>query len=315
MPAGRRETVYHWHGPYRSKDDPRKFIVKQPAFFNPIQPQVPTASDDVKPWVVAFARLGYAAKGTVFLVLGLSAAAATLGLGGKLTDQVGALQTIGHQPPGQLLLSVLATGLVGHALWQWLLALLDPEYKGTTLAGLAMRTGFAISGVLYGGLAFSAIRILLGAGDQSSERQTEDWTAQVLAHPFGPWLVGMAGVGIAVIGLYQFYKVYKRRFLAELHLAAMSRTTQWWVAGSGYLGHSALGIILLLTGSFLLRAAVNLNPHAAGGLQQALQTLARPPFNPWGIAVVAVGLMSYGGFTLTLARYAHCLFAFCKRPI
>jgi hypothetical protein len=164
-----------------------------------------------------------------------------------------------------------------------------------------------------GGLAFAALRILRGAGEQSGEQRTEHWTAQVLAQPCGPWLVGLLGVGVVSLALYQFYKVDKARFLAELHWAALGRTTRWWVAGSGYLGHSALGVILLLSGSFLWQAAVQRNPQAAGGLQQVWQTLARPPYSPWGLALVAIGLVAYGGFTLTLARYAHCLFAYCPR--
>ncbi|MCX6048029.1 MAG: DUF1206 domain-containing protein [Chloroflexi bacterium] len=270
----------------------------------------PATTAQVRPWVIRLARLGYIAKGTIFLVVGLLAAKATFALGGKLTDQVGTLQIIDHQPLGQLLLSLLAAGLLAHALWQGLLALLDPEQKGTTLAGLAMRIGFAISSVLYGGLAISAIRILWGAGDQNSEGVTEHLTAQVLAYPLGPWLVGLVGMGMVGLGLYQFYKVYTTRFLTELDWTALDRPTRWWVTGSGYLGHIALGVVLLLSGSFLLQAAVKLNPQLAGGIQQVLQTLARPPYSPWSVAAIAVGLVAYGCFTFTLACYAHCLFAY-----
>jgi hypothetical protein len=86
-------------------------------------------------------------------------------------------------------------------------------------------------GVLHGGLAYSAVRLLLGVPIVSSEQQTELWTASVLVQPFGAWLVGFAGVSVGLVGLYQFYNAYQGLFLQELQLAAMSQRAQQWAAG------------------------------------------------------------------------------------
>jgi len=269
------------------------------------------APAEVKAWVIWFARLGYTAKATVFLVLGLLAVEATFARGGKLSDQLGALQAIGQSPFGSLLLSILALGLGSHALWQILLALLDLEHKGRTVQGLLLRAGFGISGLIYSGLAGAAVRILLGLHNQSGEQRAEALTAQVLAHPLGSWLVGIFGSVVAGLGLYQFYKLRRSRFLGDLRLDVMSRPAQRWVCESGRLGHTALGTVMLLVGSFLIQAAIQLNPHDAGGVQQALQTLGNQPYGVWLLAAMALGLMAYGSFTLMLARYANCLFVYC----
>src|SRR2546421_9829685 len=68
-------------------------------------------------WVSGLARLGYAAKGVVYLIIGGLAAKLAIGQGGAATDQRGALQTIYEQPFGKFLLAVVAIGLVGFALW------------------------------------------------------------------------------------------------------------------------------------------------------------------------------------------------------
>ena len=47
-----------------------------------------------------------------------------LGVGGKTTDQQGALQTVARQPLGKLLLILVAAGLGGYALWRLVRALL-----------------------------------------------------------------------------------------------------------------------------------------------------------------------------------------------
>jgi hypothetical protein len=274
---------------------------------------LPAAGTVVNRWVVWLARLGYTARGSVFIVLGWLALERTFALGGKTTDPVGALREIGQPPFGVLPLSILAIGLVSYALWQLMRAVVDPEGQGSSLKGLSLRTGFLLTGLLHGGLAFSAFRLLLGIHIESSEQQTEAWTAYILVQPFGPWLVGGVGIGVGALGLYQFYKAYRGIFLEELRLEEMGHWAQQWATQSGRLGHGALGSILLLIGIFLLQAAVYFNPEAAGSWRVALQTLAQQGAAPWLLGVVALGLVAYGLFTLLLARYANCLFVSCAR--
>ena len=57
------------------------------------------------------ARLGYAVKDVVYLIIGILAVQLALGTGGKATDQAGALHTISQQPFGKFLLIVVAIGV------------------------------------------------------------------------------------------------------------------------------------------------------------------------------------------------------------
>ena len=82
------------------------------------------------PWVERLARLGFAAKGIVYALVGLLAAQTAFGTGGKRTDTQGALQTISNQPFGRILLSFVAIGLLGYALWRLIEAAADPDHKG-----------------------------------------------------------------------------------------------------------------------------------------------------------------------------------------
>ncbi len=67
-------------------------------------------------WSTPLARFGYAAKGVVYIIIGVLAAKVALGDGGTPTDRNGALRAIYEQPFGKLLLAVVAVGLIGYAL-------------------------------------------------------------------------------------------------------------------------------------------------------------------------------------------------------
>jgi len=52
------------------------------------------------PWVGRLARLGYVAKGVVYVAIGFLALREALGAGGKTADPGGAMASIGSQPLG-----------------------------------------------------------------------------------------------------------------------------------------------------------------------------------------------------------------------
>ena len=95
------------------------------------------------PWVQRLARLGYAAKGLVYVIIGAVAAQAAFG-GRQVEGSEGALVTILRQPFGRVLLGIVALGLAGFVLWRLVQAALDPEHKGTDAGGAAKRVGMSM---------------------------------------------------------------------------------------------------------------------------------------------------------------------------
>lgn len=254
-------------------------------------------------WVERLARFGYAAKGAVYGIVGLLAAQAAFGTGGKTTDTQGALQTILTQPFGKVLLGLVAIGLIGYVLWRFVQAIKDPENKGTDAKGLAQRLGYAVNGLIYGSLALSAVRLVLGSGGGGNRNATQDWTARLLSQPFGHWLVGTTGAFIIGLGFYQFYTAYSAKFRKEMNLTQLSDTERKWVIGIGRFGLAARGIVFCVIGFFLIQAARQSDPSEVRGLGEALQALEQQPYGPWILGVVAVGLVAYGIYMVIQARY------------
>ena len=66
---------------------------------------------------------------------------------------------------------------------------------------------------------------------------------------------------------------------------------------------AARGVVFGLIGLFLIQAALQHNPEQAGGLDEALQALARQGHGRLLLGVVAVGLVAYGSYMLLIAWY------------
>ncbi|WP_232224209.1 DUF1206 domain-containing protein [Mastigocladopsis repens] len=67
----------------------------------------------------------------------------------------------------------------------------------------------------------------------------------------------------------------------------------------------ARGIVFCIIGWFLIQAATQSDASQAGGLGEALQTLAQQPYGPWLLGLVALGLVAYGGYMVIQARYSR----------
>ncbi|MHA3774396.1 DUF1206 domain-containing protein [Verrucomicrobiota bacterium sgz303538] len=257
---------------------------------------------DVATWAVTLGRFGLAARGLVYLVLGLLAAKAGFLGGGKVTDQRGAMQQIGESPFGDVLLWVVALALIGYIVWRITAAVLDLEHYGSDAKGMVKRVGVLLSGLAYAGVSTTALALAAGRPAKGGEQQAQDRTAWLMSQPFGKWLVGIVGLIILGIAIFQFYQAISCKFCERLG-SGLTGEQQTWSRRAGRLGYAARGIAFLLIGWFFLQAAVHSDPSQAGGLALALQTLARQPYGPWLLGLVGSGLGLFGLFSFIEARY------------
>ncbi|MBV9893924.1 MAG: DUF1206 domain-containing protein [Chloroflexi bacterium] len=255
-------------------------------------------------WLVPLGRLGYAAIGLVYVLIGVLAVQAAVGQGGDTTDPAGALGHVIQAPFGRLLLAVVAIGLVGYALWRMLQATLDTERQGTQLKGIVARCGYAIAAFTYAGLALSAVAMLTsGAAQPGEDQSAQDRTAWLLSQPYGAWVVVLAGLAFIGVGLNQFVLAWRGTLDRQLQTRDMDVRLREIVSVAARLGNTARGIAFGLIGAFLVLAGVQARPDEARGLGGALNSLAQQPFGPWLVGLVGLGLIGYGVHMLVAARY------------
>jgi hypothetical protein len=260
------------------------------------------AARKASPWIERLARAGYVSYGVVYVLVGVLAMQAAFGGGGKTTGQEGALRQVMLAPLGRVLLVLVAAGLLAYAAWRLFQGILDPENEGPDAKGIVKRFDHVLNGLFHAALAFSAGRLALGSGSGGGG-SPDDWTARLMAQPFGRWLAVVAGAVIVGAGLYQLYEAYRADFRDELKTGEMSAREKKWTTRSGRLGYAARGVVFGVIGVFLVQAALQTDPDEARGLGGALETLARQPLGPYILGAVAIGLVAYGVFMFVMARY------------
>jgi hypothetical protein len=252
-------------------------------------------------WLGRLARLGYVAKGVVYLVIGFLALRQALGAGGKTADPGGAMKSIGSQPFGGVMLTLLAIDLACYALWKLVQGVLDADGKSSAPHGILRRVGYVGSAAIHGTFAFTAAQSILGAEDSSEDAAT----ASALAYqpPLGQILVGLVGLGVIGVGLYQLYAAYKAMFRADLRLDLMSEAQERWVTYAGRVGTAARAVAISLAGAFVVLAAYQSDPSETRSLGAALESLQQQPLGSYMLGAIAVGLLVYGVFMFAIARY------------
>jgi hypothetical protein len=251
----------------------------------------------VRSLVEPVARVGLAARGAVYVTVGVLAAAAAMGYGTRATGLDGAVRAIGRVDRTIVLL--LAAGLVCYAIWRFAQAILDLDARGRSMRALGDRTGDIISGVGHLGLALTAAGYGLTKGGSSLRASV----ARRLADPWGPWTVGLAGAVVVGIGVWQFYVAWRAGFEQHLRLRHMTASARRWSRRIGRFGLGARGVTLIVTGYFLIRAARDMNAREVRDLGGALRTLQQQSNGAWLLGVVALGLVSYGLQCFVDARY------------
>jgi uncharacterized protein DUF1206 len=246
-------------------------------------------------------RAGFVARGLIYGIIGLFAFEVAVSDTGKLTNQQGAIRTVANQPFGELLLLLLAIGLGGYAIWRLFRAALGhgPEDTDSTLE----RLGGLGSGLVYGGLCIASIKLLTGASAAGPSSKPDQTTAGVFDWPAGRWLVGLAGVVMLGVAAYQLVKGVRQSFLEELNTGEMSAGLKTWVTWIGTIGHVARAVVFGLIGWFLLKAAYEFEAREAVGLDGALTKLLQAEYGPWLLGVVAAGLIAFGVYSISEARY------------
>jgi len=250
-----------------------------------------------------FARLGYAAKGVSFGVIGIMMARVAIGQQSERADFAGAMEEMSSQPLLAGLLVLLAIGMIGYAVWRLMQGIADLEGEGSDALGLAKRGIYVIIGLTYLFFAVYALGIL--AGWSTEEGQVQDWTATIMSWPLGRWLIAAAGVGVLIGGLSELWFALSRRFQVELGSDDIQGFERISIMVAGCAGHAGRSLVYSAAGVFAIRAALDFDPDEARGIADTIRELSDQPYGPYMVAFVSLGFIAYGVYYCLIARHHH----------
>ncbi|WP_454718790.1 DUF1206 domain-containing protein [Caulobacter segnis] len=248
-------------------------------------------------------RLGYAARGVVYLGLGAIVLLAAADVTPRARGAKVMLAAWADWPVGLVLVALVAVGLLGFAMWRALQAVFDADRHGSSPKGVAVRIGQAISGLIYGGLGVWALELLdevEDVGEADEEQAAHGAAAAVLALPYGDVLLLLAGAGLVGVGLGNIIQGLKQDFAKRL---SCDDKVCRWVVPMAKIGYGARGLATLPAGLFLIEAGLDARSGDARSWGGALQAVEGQPFGSWVLAVVALGLVAFGLFGFVEAAF------------
>lgn len=248
------------------------------------------------------ARSGYIARGVVYLLLGGLALISAVYGGSDAEGSSDALSTILEWPFGRILMGLVAIGLIGYVLWRLAQGLLNADDVDDDWKGFAGRVGSLISAGANVFLALTAAKMALGSGGGGGGNGEERASAWLLQQPFGPYLLGLAALGVIAAGLIQIWKGASKEYQKHVHVPPAHSS---WLNFICQFGLMARGALLAIVGGFILFAAFTVSPENAGGISEALDWVHALPFGRWLYGLGALGLVAFGGYSIIQGLYRH----------
>jgi hypothetical protein len=255
-----------------------------------------------KPWIERLARVGYGAKGIVYLLVGWLAALAAADAAEVPSGARGVFAVLLARPFGELLLGGLALGLLGYVAWRLVAAVADPQRKGSDAKGLAVRAYYLGSAAVHVGLVLAALRLLAGGRGGSGGDQAAGRASRLMEQPFGRWLVALVGAAFLVAVARQV-QLAGGRYRKKVRVDRVPSRARGWVGPIVVFGLLSRALVFAIVGVYLVVAAARADPGEAKGLGGALLAVESQPAGAWLLGIVAAGLAAYGVFQLLEARY------------
>jgi hypothetical protein len=245
-----------------------------------------------------FARVGFAARGLIYLLVGAFAAAAAFNPAKQPHGIMDAVQAVSGKGLQLTMAASIGIGLACLAGYFAITGIWNCLRRGGC-GRLLFSAGMLGDAVIYGAVMVSIVGILVG-WEPNGEQETQVWTAWAMTKPFGRSLVGIAGLLIIACGIGVIGWVMTSDIDDDVDLPEHNKRV---IEPIGRCGLAGRGLAVTLVGIYWISAALQGDPSKAHELGGALQAVQQNPKGWLLLLTLAIAFTASAAFDFVQALY------------
>lgn len=244
-------------------------------------------------------RAGYAARGAIYLMVGLSAGLTMIDPTHKPGGFTQSLKLLQHGWVGGAGLALLAMGMACFAGWLTAAAIYRRDHPGH--AHIVLVAGMLGDAAVYIAFMASVLGMVFGA-HAGGDNQLQSWIAWLIASLVGAVLVGLAALVVCACGLWLIGWGAVGDIEGPLEMPPIEKQLMLPI---GRYGTAGRGAAITLVGGYLIVSAIHGDPrqaHELGGVLKELRSL------PFGAAITGAFALAFIGSAIldfVVAAFRH----------
>lgn len=252
---------------------------------------------------------GCIATGIMYGAIGVIALLSFLKIVDGGADENSFLAILHESTIGTIFIWIIGLGSLSYILWRIYEVIHDPYDYGRSVKGITKRTGIALSTVADILIIYAAFQVIIGTanfeihGQPTSEQKMVN---NMLQWQAGTTLVIIVGCILCFTAVVQFLygvtKGYKERTDMDEHITGWKEKSVHVLA---WMGYTARGFILGITGFFFVKAGMLQDPRYVVNTDKAFDFIGDHVGHPFFI-LTAIGTVAYGVFMIVMGiTYDH----------
>ena len=215
-------------------------------------------------------------------------------------DESSMLAILNQAVFGKVLLWVIMVGAACYIIWRIFEVVTDPYGYGKKFVGVSRRFGIAVSTVADLLIVYAAIKVILGVGhiqESGQPYEEREFVSKVLVESWGAFALTAIGAVVVLTAIVQFVYGVTRGYKERLDIDHYSKAGKTIVHFLAWVGFCSRGIIIGITGFFLLKATFTHNAEYVVNTDKAFDFIGDEIGHVYFI-LVAIGTVSYGVFMI-----------------